>query len=92
MADGVGFEPTRRVIPAYTISNRAPSASRTSIQYGSLKVKDGGAERDRTDDLLLARQALSQLSYSPVLSRTLLPDGGPRLTRTADLTLIRRAL
>jgi hypothetical protein len=25
----------------------------------------GGAERDRTDDLLLARQALSQLSYSP---------------------------
>jgi hypothetical protein len=26
----------------------------------------GGAERDRTDDLLLAKQALSQLSYSPV--------------------------
>ena len=25
----------------------------------------GGAERDRTADLLLARQALSQLSYSP---------------------------
>ena len=27
---------------------------------------NGGAERDRTDDLLLAKQALSQLSYSPV--------------------------
>ena len=26
----------------------------------------GGAGRDRTDDLLLAKQALSQLSYSPV--------------------------
>ena len=26
---------------------------------------DGGAERDRTDDLLLAKQALSQLSYTP---------------------------
>lgn len=26
---------------------------------------NGGAERDRTDDLLLAKQALSQLSYSP---------------------------
>src|SRR6266404_8368063 len=26
----------------------------------------GGAERDRTDDLLLAKQALSQLSYSPI--------------------------
>jgi hypothetical protein len=26
----------------------------------------GGAERDRTDDLRLAKPALSQLSYSPV--------------------------
>ena len=25
----------------------------------------GGGERDRTDDLLLAKQALSQLSYAP---------------------------
>ncbi len=25
----------------------------------------GGASRDRTDDLLLARQVLSQLSYGP---------------------------
>ena len=29
----------------------------------------GGAERDRTDDLLLAKQALSQLSYGPIMSR-----------------------
>jgi hypothetical protein len=29
----------------------------------------GGARRDRTDDLLLAKQALSQLSYGP-LSRS----------------------
>ena len=28
-------------------------------------VTDGGAERDRTDDLKLAKLALSQLSYSP---------------------------
>src|SRR5690606_27454327 len=27
----------------------------------------GGADRDRTDDLRLAKPALSQLSYSPVL-------------------------
>jgi hypothetical protein len=26
----------------------------------------GGGERDRTDDLLLAKQALSQLSYTPL--------------------------
>ncbi len=28
-------------------------------------LKNGGARRDRTDDLLLAKQALSQLSYGP---------------------------
>ena len=28
--------------------------------------KSGGADRDRTDDPLLAKQVLSQLSYSPV--------------------------
>ena len=31
----------------------------------TLHAKLGGGERDRTDDLLLAKQALSQLSYSP---------------------------
>ena len=31
--------------------------------------KSGGGERDRTDDLLRARQALSQLSYTPDLHR-----------------------
>ena len=33
----------------------------------SLKVdaKNGGARRDRTDDLMLAKHALSQLSYGP---------------------------
>ncbi len=34
----------------------------------------GGARRDRTDDLLLAKQALSQLSYGPSGGRT--PDDG----------------
>ena len=29
-------------------------------------LEDGGGERDRTDDLLNANQALSQLSYTPV--------------------------
>ena len=28
--------------------------------------KIGGASRDRTDDLIVANDALSQLSYSPV--------------------------
>ncbi len=30
-----------------------------------LNKRSGGAERDRTDDLMLAKHALSQLSYSP---------------------------
>ena len=29
-------------------------------------VKFGGAERNRTADLLIANEALSQLSYSPI--------------------------
>jgi hypothetical protein len=33
------------------------------LSVGSGKI--GGADRDRTDDPLLAKQMLSQLSYSP---------------------------
>lgn len=32
----------------------------------------GGARRDRTDDLMLAKHALSQLSYGPVTRRRML--------------------
>ena len=35
--------------------------------------EDGGAERDRTVDPLLAKQVLSQLSYSPI--SIILADG-----------------
>ncbi len=44
----------RRAIPAQ-------QPARTSLQI------TGGADRDRTDDPLLAKQVLSQLSYSPVV-------------------------
>ena len=36
----------------------------------------GGGERDRTDDLLRARQALSQLSYTPMSPLRLVGLGG----------------
>ena len=49
-----------------------------------LKEPNGDGEI-RTRDLLLARQALSQLSYTPRYY-------GLEWTRTIDLTLIRRAL
>jgi hypothetical protein len=32
------------------------------------RIVAGGARRDRTDDLLLAKQALSQLSYGPAVT------------------------
>ena len=35
------------------------------------RLKVGGAMRDRTADLLRARQALSQLSYNPMFLREL---------------------
>ena len=45
-----------------------------------------GGERVRTDDLLRARQLLSQLSYTP------LSLFGPEWSRTTDLTIISRTL
>ena len=50
-------------------------------------VEAGGAGRDRTDDPLLAKQVLSQLSYSPA-SRA----GGSGWTRTIDPRLIKTVL
>ena len=49
------------------------------FQRGSAPKEVGGARRDRTDDLLLAKQALSQLSYGPVgrEARSMPDNGGP---------------
>ena len=41
---------------------------------------NGGAGRDRTDDLKLAKLALSQLSYGPVVVEIRGLDGGPGKT------------
>ena len=40
------------------------------------KTKNGGARRDRTDDLKLAKLPLSQLSYGPKTVLYLNPPGG----------------
>ena len=40
----------------------------------------GGANRDRTDDLKLAKLALSQLSYGPVVVEIFGGSGGPGKT------------
>ena len=46
----------------------------------------GGGERDRTDDPLLAKQVLSQLSYTPIIL------GGSGWSRTNDPRLIKTVL
>ena len=62
--------------------------SRTGIFY---KLTDGiaagGARRDRTDDLLLAKQALSQLSYgpAPVSEETWAPSNSGKWWAWEDL-------
>ena len=45
-------------------------------RYRANNKADGGGRRDRTDDPLLAKQVLSQLSYAP-RHRLLLPLQGP---------------
>ena len=69
----------------------------------AIVVEAGGANRDRTGDLLVANQTLSQLSYGPD-QRIAVPDsglsgvglrtfsGGSGRSCTPDLTLIRGAL
>jgi hypothetical protein len=51
------------------------------------KDGDGGGERDRTDDPLLAKQVLSQLSYTPDAA-----VGGSGWIRTNDPRLIKTVL
>ncbi len=36
------------------------------MKHSTVKSTDFGGDRARTDDLLLAKQALSQLSYTPL--------------------------
>jgi hypothetical protein len=50
------------------INFRTSRRDRSDLHEAELRwlpYPTGGARRDRTDDLLLAKQALSQLSYGP---------------------------
>ena len=61
------------------------------LRYGT-----GGGSRIRTGDILLAKQTLYQLSYTPIGLPTgagiAAKAGGPDKNRTCDLVLIRDAL
>jgi hypothetical protein len=48
-----------------------PTSPLSGVRSNQLSYKpNGGAKQDRTADLLNANQALSQLSYSPILALT----------------------
>ena len=53
----------RQILPTclYFLSLSSPG-----IRHPRLALEYGGADRDRTGDPLLAKQVLSQLSYSPL--------------------------
>ena len=55
--------------PLHDVRQQAQLQSSTGVAQERSNGRDdqpaGGARRNRTDDLLLAKQALSQLSYGP---------------------------
>ena len=53
---------------SHTLMYLAESAG--NLGPSPFQTKFGGARRDRTDDILLAKQALSQLSYGPIMGAT----------------------
>ena len=74
-------------IAALTFRDFLPIAKRQRCRPNVQPIKPGGAGRDRTDDLVLAKHALSQLSYSPGLD-----PGGSGWIRTIDPRLIKTVL
>jgi hypothetical protein len=65
-------QPQAPIVPK-TNGNMLPA-----LESFAVRTAPGGARRDRTDDLLLAKQALSQLSYGPVTGTVV------RCLRTSD--------
>ena len=70
------IQPVRRRPSGYGAITSARCES--GACYAEARVserKASGARRDRTDDLMLAKHALSQLSYGPRLRPTFAPGG-----------------
>src|SRR3954462_5147008 len=65
---------------------KAQANSSTPMRNASgNRIKSGGARRDRTDDLMLAKHALSQLSYGPIGRRPMLMLASSAGDRIRDL-------
>ncbi len=71
---------SHREHPLFDETPEQPSSRKTNQQSAI-----GGARRDRTDDLLNANQALSQLSYGPIFAqRRWIGTNRPQNTRTTN--------
>jgi hypothetical protein len=79
--------------PRDALGSHASELLRASF---AIRAKDGGGERDRTDGLLVANQALSQLSYTPgahspvnrfAIRSPLAPPSGRRMVGLGRLEL-----
>ncbi len=80
-------EPTTGLEPA---TSSLPRKCSTTELDGHSRLVLRGADRDRTDDLKLAKLALSQLSYNPM--RIDESTGGDEKDRTSDLGVANAAL
>ena len=56
----------QRLVQTTAVAAFAPVGA-AALAFNSRSELNGGANRDRTDDLKLAKLALSQLSYGPVV-------------------------
>src|SRR6185437_10273303 len=99
---------TFRIVKEHTLPSRHRAITRGHLWIDGLASsrrdfqrieydRSGGASRDRTGDLLVANQTLSQLSYVPYACASAwaplgYEPGGSGRSCTPDLTLIRGAL
>ena len=56
-----------RLVNSLTLALRRADRMSRPAAFGRETGLNGGARRDRTDDLMLAKHALSQLSYGPAM-------------------------
>ena len=69
----LSYRPIKTMVSVGRIElpSHGPKPRILPLNYTELKI--GGGDRDRTCDLLLAKQPLSQLSYTPILKHSCSP-------------------